>query len=225
MAVREPAGLRRHDLVWIDPGSWRLQTACVPAPSTLAAVHEWFQAQRPAIVCRQQEPAPDCVCLGVPLPPRQGSARVALLAPRAAMRAVQAPPALAQVIASAPVDWQVPLQRLAQAARSLGISLSVYGSLLWQHLTGERYVGSRSDVDLLLGVAEPAQLLRAFDLLRDWERESGLRADGEIQLADGTAVAWRELLSAPARVLVKGLHGVQLRPGREILRRLGAVHA
>jgi phosphoribosyl-dephospho-CoA transferase len=147
------------------------------------------------------------------------------LVPRKAIRAVQVPPALAQVVASAPAPWQEPLQRLSQAAQSIGISLSVYGSLLWQHLTGEHYVGSRSDVDLLFSVAGAAQLLQAFSLLRDWEQESGLRADGEVQLADGAAVAWRELSCAPAKVLVKSLHDVQLRPGREIMRRLTAGRA
>ncbi len=225
MTGDEAAGVRRHDLAWIDPESWQPQNVCRHAPSTLAAVHDWFEAGRPAVVCRQHDPAPDCVCLGVPLPPRQGGNRVALLARRTGIRAVQAPPSLAQVVPDAPADWQAPLQRLAQAAQSLRISLSVYGSLLWQHLTGEPYVSSRSDVDLLFSVADPGHLLQAFNLLRDWERESGLRTDGEVQLADGAAVAWRELSCAPARVLVKSLHDVQLRPGREILQRLAAAPA
>jgi phosphoribosyl-dephospho-CoA transferase len=219
MIVSEPITVRRHDLVWIDVDHLSRQTLGTD-PAIPGAVEAWFRYGRPAVVCRQHQAAPDRVCLGVPLPPREGGARVALLTARAAMRTVQAPPALTQVIPSAPVHWREPLQRLALAADALGISLSVYGSLLWQHLTGESYVTSRSDIDLLLRVSGSAQLLRAFQLLRDWEHESGLRADGEVQLADGAGVAWRELASAPARVLVKSLHDVQLRPGREVLRRI-----
>lgn len=219
MIVSETAAVRRHDLVWIDVDRLSPQTLGT-VPAIPAAVDAWFRHGRPAVVCRQHQAAPDRLRLGIPLPPREGGARVALVTARAAMRTVQAPPALTQVIPSAPVHWRQPLQRLALDADALGISLSVYGSLLWQHVTGESYVTSRSDIDLLLRVCGAAQLLPAFDLLRDWEQESGLRADGEVQLADGAGVAWRELARAPATVLVKSLHDVQLRPGREILQRL-----
>ncbi len=53
---------------------------------------------------------------------------------------------------------------------------------------------------------------RVIDVLREWERTHGLRADGELRFADGAAIAWRELGSAAARVLVKRDDGVALEP-------------
>jgi hypothetical protein len=55
-------------------------------------------------------------------------------------------------------------------------------------------------------------------MLTEWEKRYCLRADGELLLGDGQAVAWRELLNARQRqVLVKSNNSVSLRPVGEIL--------
>ena len=47
-------------------------------------------------------------------------------------------------------------------------------------------------------------------VLSRWQRQSGIRADGEVRFANGAAVAWPELLNAPRKVLVKHDRGVAL---------------
>ena len=94
----------------------------------------------------------------------------------------------------------------------------VFGSLAWQYLTGEPYVSDRSDVDLLWRPSDIGELRQGMEMLLDWEGRFGLRVDGEIELPDGTAVAWRELAMGPRTVLVKATAGVALRPLAELLR-------
>lgn len=216
-----PGSLQRHHLVWVDPACWqkhlveRLPAAHVPV------VQEWFEQRRPAVVCRQEAAAAiGASRLGIPLSPQRGRARIALTLGRDALCDVQAPPLLTRVILDAPPGWQAPLRHLAAAATALQLGLRVYGSLLWQHLTGEAYVTEYSDVDLLFAARDADQLQFTLALLLQWERESGLRADGELLLADGAGVAWRELLRADGMVLVKRTNAVQLLARADIPRHL-----
>jgi phosphoribosyl-dephospho-CoA transferase len=87
----------------------------------------------------------------------------------------------------------------------------VFGGLLWQALTGLPYLSATSDLDLLWpGPVGPAFL----DGLADLAAQAPMRLDGEICLADGFAVNWRELQAAGPgdTVLAKGLERLELRP-------------
>jgi phosphoribosyl-dephospho-CoA transferase len=132
--------------------------------------------------------------------------------PAWAVRKTCLPLPLAQVIVSAPPAWQTPLSELDASFAAAGLRLRVYGSLAWQHITHESYVTDQSDVDLLFKPKDRGELDVALTLLQAWEQRSGLRADGEVLLPDGAGVAWRELLRAQNRVLVKSAEGVRLCP-------------
>ena len=133
------------------------------------------------------------------------------------MRKTHPPLTLGEVVPSAPRAWRGALIRLEDAFRAIGLPLRVYGSLAWQHIARQAYVTERSDVDVLFRPESRGQLDRALAVLRDWERCSGLRADGEALLPDGSGVAWRELLQARSRVLVKCAGSVELREVTELL--------
>jgi phosphoribosyl-dephospho-CoA transferase len=217
-----PAGfLHRHYLVWVDPSGWQRHLLEELPATQLPVVQEWFGQRRPAVVCRQEAAKPGGVIrLGIPLSPRRGRSRIALTIGSGALCDVRPPPLLTRVTRDAPPAWQAPLRHLAAAAAALQLSLRVYGSFLWQHLTGETYVTERSDVDLLFAARDDTQLQSMLALLLQWERESGLRADGELLLADGAGVAWRELLRADGTVLAKRTTAVQLLARADIARRL-----
>ena len=221
-----PGVLRRHHLAWVDPAGWQQHLVeKLPAPY-LPIVQEWFEQRRPAVVCRQEPATPSgAIRLGIPLSPQRGRSRIALVIDNGALRDSQPPPMLTRVTLDAPSAWQAPLRHLAAAAAVLELSLRVYGSLLWQYLTGEQYVTDQSDVDLLFTARDDMQLQSALALLLQWERESGLRLDGELLLADGAGVAWRELLRADGRVLVKHMTAVQLLTRAEVLNNLGEAPA
>ena len=93
-------------------------------------------------------------------------------------------------------------------AASAGLAPRVFGSAMWQHVTGLPYLHERSDLDLLWDIPpglDPApvvaQLVAALQAL---DAGPGPRLDGEIVLDRARAANWRELVPGAAReVLVK----------------------
>jgi phosphoribosyl-dephospho-CoA transferase len=208
--------LRRHALVQVAPDARRSVVANVPDAASRAIVAAWLEASRPLIVRRQ---APSFVAgrsalaVGLPLPPDKGKLRIALeLAPSTVAR-VAPPLNLIDVIACVPPYWQRALARLHAAAVEKGVAFRVFGSAVWQVLTGLPYLTERSDLDLLWHPAQREELDVGVALLAAWQRATGVRADGEIVFGDDAAVSWREwrLCAGCQCVLVKDLTSVTLR--------------
>jgi phosphoribosyl-dephospho-CoA transferase len=200
----EPShGPARHDLVWLSP-SWRDSLLTPLQPAAEPILSAWFAAGRPAVACRR-EPGfpPDAVALGVALPLSRLRARIGFAVARRAVLRAASPLRLAAVVETAPPDWREALAGIDRDAAALGMAVSVYGSLTWQHLTGEPYLDAGSDVDLLLQPRTRTQFEGALDLLRRWDGFGGLRVDGELLIGAGRAVAWREMSRGRDRVLVK----------------------
>ncbi len=212
--MRSPA---RHDLAWLDRANW-LSGLRAPLPdASLAWLDEWFAQHRPAVVTRQDDADRSSLRLGVAMPPSRGKCRIALAVDPAVVSCVRAPLRLRDAVASAPPMWKPALADLLASAAQCGVEFAVYGSLAWQHLSGESFVTSTSDVDLLWTAADPVLLDKVIALLLAWEQRSGLRADGEVLLPDGAAVAWKELLRRPRMLLVKHATGVELRAAAAVL--------
>ncbi len=209
-------GPARHARVWIRPDRLRAVRAAEPAHD--ADVARWIALGRPAVARRRDAGmAPDDVALAIALPAEQGRSRIALAAPASAIARVAPPLRLAEALASAPPEWAGPLSGLVAEAGAAGVVLRVYGSLAWQHLTGEAYLRPGSDVDLIAPGGTGAERARSLALLRPWEAHACPRLDGELDLGEGRAAAWRELLSRAARVLVKGSDSVSLEPLATVL--------
>lgn len=141
--------------------------------------------------------------------------RIALVASTEDIARTAMPLLLSDATASAPDCWRSGLADLASAGESAGVTLRVFGSLAWQHLTGATCMTARSDIDLLFYPDSMQQLEDGLELLS--VHASQLPLDGEIVFPNGDAVAWKEwrqarVSSAGCRVLVKHLHGVRLVP-------------
>lgn len=203
----------RHARVYLDRAAWRRGAARPPAANA-AVVDEWIDAGRPLVGRREDAALADPVhChVAITLSPARGGLRIPLVIGRAAVVRIDPPLRLDEVVASAPDDRRDALMRLVDEAGDAGIGLFVYGSFAWQAMTDERYVTSRSDLDLLFDVRDDSTVPRATAMLLRWERIAGVRADGEARFANGDAVAWRELASGAARVLIKRDDGVRLGP-------------
>lgn len=206
----------RHDLVWLDTARWRDALVAPVSDAWLEALSGWFSHGRPAVVRRQESPSTNALSLGVALPPARGKMKIPLLVERGAVIRTSAPLTLQNALASAPSGWQPPLRDLVDAARRRGIEFRVYGSVAWQHLSGEPYVTPLSDVDLLWATGDAALLANVLSLLDAWQKNTGLRADGEFLLPDGSAVAWKELAVRPRKLLVKRAAGVEMRQADEV---------
>jgi phosphoribosyl-dephospho-CoA transferase len=216
-----PESPARHDLVWLSAAGAAGAVAALGGRERML-LRTWLDHGRPVIRARSRCSDPlGWLSLGLPLPPGQGKRRLALNVPRHGLLQWRPPPRLAEVVPSAWPAWRAPLAALDRRARSLGLTLRVFGSLAWQHLTGERYLTETSDLDLLWCPADQRQLAAGLRMLSDWERHSRLRADGEVLLPGG-AVAWRELAGAPAWVLIKGDREPMLWPLAQVGVRLPA---
>lgn len=198
-----PERLPRHTLVWLSAyAAWQADIAA--HEPRLAA---WFAQGLPAIVARRAaDDADPRLRLGVPLPPAEGKLRLALRVPAHDVLRTAPPPALQAVLEGDVVqDWQRPLQALQDIAAA-----RVFGAFAWQHLTGLHYVHARSDIDLLWRIDTTAQADALAARLQAWETRYGRRVDGELCLADGAAVNWREYVGRSREVLVKRPAGAAL---------------
>jgi phosphoribosyl-dephospho-CoA transferase len=200
---------QRHDLAWLDPG-WREALLLPIAPGDETTIEDWVERGRPAVICRRGQGTPaGSLSLGIALP--GPGRRLGLLVTTDAIARHTGPLRLRDVVASAPDAWQGPLAALDVALTAVGTPAGVFGSLAWQHLSGEPYLRATSDVDLLLSLLGPASLQSALDVLAAHDQAT-VRLDGEVLFPGGHAVAWRELAGRPARVLVKSVDGVALLP-------------
>ena len=208
--------LDRHDLVRLAPEGWDQALAGLSgAAAALAA--DWRARDLPA-VARRLEPGtpPAMVCLGMPAPPDPHTGqklRVGLKVRRGSIVAIRPPLALHE--AEVPAPWQPAFAELRDAMSGAGIECRVFGSVAMQTITGERYLGPASDIDLLLRPSSAAQLDAGLDLLVRYARH--LPLDGEIAFPSAQAVSWKEWLAAAqperhggARVLTKHLDTVAL---------------
>ncbi|CAD0352687.1 malonate decarboxylase holo-[acyl-carrier-protein] synthase [Xanthomonas hortorum] len=202
--------LGRHALVWLHPDArWQALT-----PGAQLRLQQWFAAGLPAVVARRTgSEAPGTLRLGVPLPPGEDKQRLALSVQGADIARSTAPLSLDAVIAHAPTEMQAALQALLTQTQANALQPRVFGSFAWQALTGLAYVHAQSDLDLLWSIETSEQAHAVVTLLQRWEHHHGLRADGELVLADDdTAVNWREYAGSAQHVLVKSNHGCRLLP-------------
>jgi phosphoribosyl-dephospho-CoA transferase len=219
---------RRHDLVWLTPQGWDTALSRLTGAPRELAMH-WRSRGLPAVV-RRTEPGTlsGLVCLGIPAPPDVHSGqkvRLGFVAERDHVARVA--PALALDDAEAPAAWQPGLASLGIALRAAGVDCRVFGSLAMQTLTGDRYLGETSDVDLLLRPIDGAQLDAGLALVA--RHAHSLPLDGEIEFPSGHAVSWKEWLGAGSdtpsgadRVLAKHLDTVALMRRDALLGQFGA---
>ncbi len=177
---------------------------------------DWQRAGRPFVVARRGDET-DGLRLGFctvdPRHPRLRPRRIAVRAAPADVAAIDRPPSLADIVAaSVGHPRHDALARLAAAAQAESIDLRVYGSWMWQALTGEPHVHALSDLDVLVDVDDRAAADRAASFLAAQEAATGLAIDGELHLAGIGDLSWREWRGDAPEVLVKTLESMRLVP-------------
>ena len=209
--------LFRHDLLEVAPDAWTAAIATLDLPADASRLVEgWCRRGWPVIVRRRL--AGEALPVALQLPNAAGRLRVATSVPVDAVTP-RAPVFLAAAAASSPAEWNETVSSLLDFAADFGAP-TVYGGLLWQHVTGEQVLRPTSDLDLLWR-PEPPRRRALLDALADLDG-GALRVDGEIVLEDGGGVSWRELRAAAegraASVAVKSMDGVTLREAAPMLR-------
>jgi phosphoribosyl-dephospho-CoA transferase len=203
-------GLRRHTLVWLS------QVPETETPDDRARATAWHRAERPFVVTRRRnENAPLGLgfCTTEAAHPELRPRRVAAWADADRIVRQARPPALAEVArcpaAQARADS---FDRLRAAAMGAGLDIRVYGSWMWQALTGERHVHEGSDLDVVIDVPGLEAANHAAVFLAREEQGLAFRIDGELSFPRLGEVQWREILQDRDEVLLKSVDTLQLVP-------------
>ena len=209
--------LHRHQLAHLSASGWRQVLARDWDDAARDCLALWAQRNFPLVVTRQRLLRPDHdapVSLGLAAPVQWQRRLLALELPPSQIAWFGEFPAMADVLQQLPRRARPGIAALGQALARQGVSARAYGSVAWQHVTGQRYLHRRSDLDVWLAVDGPEQADAAALAMRE-HPPTGIRLDGELLFtADGRAVAWREWLawrSGSCRsLLVKRLDGVAI---------------
>lgn len=206
--------LRRHTLVWLSqaPG------AETSDDRTRAAT--WHTADRPFVVTRRRDDGNEVglgFCTTDPLHPELRPRRVAArTTPDRIVRHAR-PPGLEEIARCPAATAQAAsFSNLISAAAHAGHDLRVFGSWMWQALTGERHVHEASDLDVVIDVADLGAADDAAAFLARMEKDLTFRIDGELSFPGLGEVQWRELLQDRSEVLLKSVDTLNLVPRTQL---------
>lgn len=219
--------IARHDLVSVHPADWRIvlsdnEMLADLSVDRFALVQRWAAMDWPLVVrSRSCGMAATAIAVGMPFPPALGKMRIGLVLSERVRWSRRQAIVLDQARVSAPRVWDETLSRLMDLAVSLDVRPQVFGSLLWETVTGLSYVTPTSDLDLLWTIDEEWRLDTLLKGLGVIDAAASPRLDGEIVMPAGT-VQWRELAEArntgaSTLVLAKSLGGADLQPVGSLL--------
>lgn len=207
-------GLRRHTLVWLAQAP-RAGTA---DDRTRAA--SWHTAGRPFVMTRRRNDGDEIglgFCTTDPAHPGLRPRRVAAVTDPAHIVRHARPPGLAEIAGCpAAMAESHSFSRLVSAAAQAGQDIHVYGSWMWQALTGERHVHEASDLDVVIDVADLDAAGRAAAFLAREEQDLAFRIDGELSFPGLGEVQWREFLQDRNEVLLKSVDTLKLVPRTQL---------
>ncbi|WP_343206577.1 malonate decarboxylase holo-[acyl-carrier-protein] synthase [Azospirillum rugosum] len=201
-----------------------------PAVQTLTGeprrlVAGWAERGWPVVVRRRGPDDGDAgidagIDVGIPLPPSCGKLRLALSVPADWVAEPVAAVPLSRAVGTTPAHWRTQLEELVAFGERQALRPALFGALLWQQVTGLPYLRPGSDIDLVWPTPPAGTLGVLLDTLERLDAAGPARLDGEIILADGGGVNWRELhreLRVPdGAVLVKSMDGADIRCARTL---------
>lgn len=207
--------LQRHGLAWLDPDLD--VSSCAADPANASAVREWISEGLPLVVARQpwqRDANLAHVAVGLTLPPPAIRQRVSLVVSTEAILRQSGPMDLVQALSAVDGPCRELIQRILAICKDTKVTPYVYGSALWQTVSGRTYMTEASDLDVLFVCDESSDMRLLLNSLEACEG-SVPRLDGEIVVPSGWAAAWREIAAAgktagPETVLVKSTYEVQL---------------
>lgn len=201
-------GLRRHTLVWLS------QAPDAETDDDRARAAAWHSAGRPFVVTRRRNDGNEIglgFCTTDPSHPELRPRRVAARTDPAHIVRHARPPRIEEIARCPAATPQAhSFSRLISAASQARHDIHVYGSWMWQALTGERHVHEGSDLDVVIDAAGLDAALGAAAFLARVEPDLAFRIDGELSFPGRGEVQWRELLQDRDEVLLKSTDSTQL---------------
>jgi phosphoribosyl-dephospho-CoA transferase len=203
----------RHDLLRVEPRAWPRVLRRHPDLAVLPEVAQWATLGRPLIVRRHSpEDEENSLPVALALPPSSGKRRVALQVETLDICKKIPSVTLRSVEKDAPLPWLPTVTAVLEVAKETGVEPWIFGSFLWEMLTGLSYLTATSDLDLLWPIVDRSCVTYLVSRLGDIAAGSNVRLDGEVILPWGGGVNWRELHSGTSEVLLKTMSRVQLQP-------------
>lgn len=205
---------RRHALVWLS------QAPDAETDADRERAVRWQAARRPFVVTRRRGEGRDIGLGFCTTDERHLELRPRRVAAQTDARHVvdhSRPPSLEE-IARCPAAQRLvaSFSRLMTASAQADLDIRVYGSWMWQALTGERHVHESSDLDVLIDVAGADAADRAAAFLEREEKSLAFRIDGELSFAGLGEVSWREYRQGAAEILLKSVDNMCLMPRTEL---------
>ncbi len=207
-------GLRRHTLVWLS------QAPEAETEDDRARAAVWQEMRRPFVVTRRRDDGNDIglgFCTTDPAHPELRPRRVAARTHPDRITERLRPPTLEEIAhCPAAATQAAAFTHLLTAAGHASIDIRVYGSWMWQALTGERHVHEASDLDVVIDVADLDAAGRVAAFLAREEQDLAFRIDGELSFPGLGEVQWRELLQDKDEVLLKSVDTLKLVPRAQL---------
>lgn len=205
--------LRRHRWVKVRAEGHAAVAATCAGEGQRDTVMRWLGCGFPLVArSRQDGDAAGRQPVGLCLPQAQGKVRIALSIAHEDIARIDEPITLDAVASVLSRDAREVALELAAHARTLGFTARAFGSAAWQWRTGETYLSSESDLDILAAPHGPQALAAWLERLRHLEARTPMRLDGEVEGQGGDAVNWRELAGNATELLVKSSGGARLAP-------------
>ncbi len=177
-----------------------------------AVVERWHADGNPFVVCRQRGDD-DHLSLGFCLAtPGVRPRRIAVKARLEDILRAARPPLLEEVVASQsnPPAIVGAFVLLSHAVADAGLVVRVFGSWMWQALTGGLHVSDSSDLDVLVDVADADAAELATDILQRLAPDCPFKIDGELSLPGLGEVHWQEYRNGEPLILLKSINAIRM---------------
>jgi phosphoribosyl-dephospho-CoA transferase len=208
--------LRRHTLVWLS------QVPDAETDVDRERATRWQTTHRPFVVTRRRSEGRDVglgFCTTDERHPQLRPRRVAAQIDARHVVDNARPPSL-EAIARCPAAERHAhsFLLLMAAAAQAHLDIRVYGSWMWQALTGEQHVHESSDLDVVIDVAGTDAADRASAFLDREETNLAFKIDGELSFVGLGEVSWREYRQGAPEILLKSVDSMCLIARTELRR-------
>lgn len=201
--------LQRHELVYVAEDSpFCVYSMHFNRDIISEQVRNWLAQKLPCVFARQLANREGEINLGLPLFNGGKKQRVGLKIKQSAVLKYQSLPSLCEM-----QDFFVEFHEIELNSEILNFdlhSIKVYGSFLFQYLSGEPYVDLHSDLDLLIDYPG-CSLHDLNELFTVFTKKFKRCIDGELRLSDLGDLAIKELFNRSAeKILLKNKDRIEL---------------
>jgi phosphoribosyl-dephospho-CoA transferase len=202
--------MNRHNLIYLDYDNCKTEICFFCKKEDENIIIDWVKNKNPVMVTRQLSNDKEKIDVGFMLPLEKNKKRVNFTIYKKEIKKYISEIKLKEILSSLDDKWQKPLSQLIESFAKLNLEIFVFGSSLWQYCVKEKYMREQSDVDLLWKPKTLEELKKGLSVLKTWMEKYPLKIDGEVILAD-KGCSWKELLNDDKDVIIKSLHGVDLK--------------